>query len=488
MTGPDSIAELPLSRFLVGGRWIEPAATGRLPVICPSSEREIAHTPDATESDVDAAVRAARQAFDQGVWPRLTPQQRAETLRRLSAALHARAGALAALWVAETGVLASLAQYGPAYALRTLDFYAGLADTFEFAEDHGRSTGAAWLLREPVGVVAAIAPWNAPFATMITKIAPALLAGCTVVMKPAPETPFDAYVIALCAEEAGVPPGVLNLITAGRDASDYLARHPGVDKVSFTGSLAAGRRVASVCGDRIARVTLELGGKSAAIVLDDYDLRVAARSLVGDLCLLSGQNCAALTRVIVDRSRHDALVSLLQAEMENVRIGYPDDPEAQLGPLALARQRDRVNALIDAGVAEGARLMTDRARTLPPTGYFVPPTLFADVSPGMAIAQEEIFGPVLCVLASENEDDAVRIANESRFGLAGAVFTNDADRALAMARRIRTGTVSQNGSRADFEIAFGGFKQSGLGREGGREGLFPYLEAKTVLLEQASRT
>ncbi len=488
MNSPACLQSLPLTQFFIGGRWVKPLSNRQIDVISPNTEEVIARTPDANEQDMERAVSAARQAFDHGPWPRMTPTQRGEMLRRLAAELRTRAADLAEVWTAEMGVLFTLAQYGPEYALKNLDFYADLPGTFSFEQPRTPAFGggAGYLIREPVGVVAAITPWNAPFATMITKIAPALLAGCTVIMKPAPETPLDAYIIALAAEAVGFPPGVINLVTAGRETSDYLVHRPQLDKVSFTGSLAAGKRIASVCGARIGRVTLELGGKSAAIVLDDYDLATAAKTLAADICMLNGQNCAALTRIIINKSRHDGFVALIKQEMEAVRIGNSYDPQSQLGPLAMKRQLERVQSYIAEGQAEGAQLVTGGKRPASQKcGYFIEPTLFANVASSMTIAQEEIFGPVLCVIPSASEENAIDIANDSLFGLAGAVFTNDRNKAFDFAKRVRTGTFAQNGSLADFSIAFGGFKQSGLGREGGVEGLMPYLETKTVLLAGA---
>ena len=335
----NSIDSAHFRQLYIGGAWTKPTTTGLLDVVSPVSERVVFQVAEAVEADVDAAVAAARTAFDDGPWPRLTPQQRATHLEEFARVLRTRVDDLAVAWTESTGVIASMAKMSPEYSIGALDRSVAQASTFEFIERHPASNGTNLLVREPVGVVATIAPWNAPLATMLTKIAPALLAGCTVIMKPAPQTPIEAYIIAECADQAGLPPGVLNLITAERDASDHLVRHPGIDKVSFTGSLATGQRIASVCGERIARVTLELGGKSAAIILDDYDLEAAAKSLVGGICVLSGQNCAGLTRVIVSRDRHDALVEHLVSAMAAVTIGDPYDPDGKLGPQTMKQER-----------------------------------------------------------------------------------------------------------------------------------------------------
>jgi acyl-CoA reductase-like NAD-dependent aldehyde dehydrogenase len=333
-------------------------------------------------------------------------------------------------------------------------------------------------------VVGAIIPWNAPIGLITYKLAPALLAGCTVVLKCSPEAPGDAYVVAEIAEAIGLPPGVLNVVTADREVSELLVRDPRVDKITFTGSTAAGRRIASICGDRIARCTLELGGKSAALILDDMDLGAAAATLARAECTLSGQVCSSLTRIVVSRQRHDELVEALVGACGQVQVGDPFDPATQMGPLVSGRQRDRVESYIAKGVEEGAVLATGGGRPKHlDRGYYVEPTVFANVDNSSTIAQEEIFGPVLTVIAADDEDQIVSIANDSVYGLNASVFTPDVDRARSVSRRLRSGTVGHNAFRTDFGIAFGGFKQSGIGREGGTEGLLPFLETKTVILE-----
>ena len=472
-------------QLFIGGRWVDARQGGRIEVVSPSTEAVIATVAEATEADMDAAVLAAREAFDHGPWPRLTPAERADYLRKLSAALEQRLPELSKAWVEQVGALAAVAPFVIGAGKFWFDYYAGLADSFAFEEPRVPfdGQGSALVLREAVGVVAAIAPWNNPFGIMTGKIAPALLAGCTVVMKPAPETPIEAYLIAEAAERVGFPPGVINLACSHRQAADHLVSHTGVDKVSFTGSVVAGRRIAAVWGDRLARCTLELGGKSAAIVLDDADIGTVARTLAQTITLSAGQVCATLSRAIVPRHRHDALVEALHAEMAAVRVGDPYDGSAQMGPLAMARQRARVEEYIAVGRAEGARLVSGGGRPAHlPTGCYLEPTLFSGVRSGMRISQEEIFGPVLAVLACEDEAEAVRIANDSPFGLYGAVFTPDRERALRVARGVRAGTFSHNAFRFDPSLPFGGFKQSGLGREGGLEGLAAYTEFKSVLL------
>ncbi|MEQ8509103.1 MAG: aldehyde dehydrogenase [Rhodospirillaceae bacterium] len=479
-------------QFFIGGAWVSPSTDKTLDVVSPVTEEVVFRVAEARPADVDKAVAAARTAFDSGPWPRMPPLERAEYLKEFARILRTRAEDFAVAWTETTGVVRGMALSSPEYSIGAFDRSIDQASSFDWIEKHPTGNGMGLLVREPVGVVAAIAPWNAPLATMLTKIAPALMAGCPVVMKPAPQTPIEAYIIAECAEAAKLPPGVVNLFTAEREASDHLVRHPDIDKISFTGSLATGQHIAAVGGERIARVTLELGGKSAAIVLDDYDLEKAAKSLVGGICVLSGQNCAGLTRVIVSRARHDELVQHMVAAAQAVTIGDPYDAEIKLGPLTMKSQLEKVEGYIATGVKEGATLATGGKRPAHiARGYYMEPTVFANVDNAMTIAQEEIFGPVLCVIPCDGEDEsareaeAIRIANDSPFGLAGAVYTNDTNATYRIARQLRTGTVGQSAPSASFAIAFGGFKQSGLGREGGVEGLLAYLEPKTILLPKA---
>jgi betaine-aldehyde dehydrogenase len=335
-----------------------------------------------------------------------------------------------------------------------------------------------------VGVVAAIIPWNGPLLIMTHKIAPALLAGCTVIVKASPEAPGAAYIMAEIMEAVGLPKGVFNVLTADRDVSELLVRHPGVDKVTFTGSGVAGQKIASICGERIARCTLELGGKSAAVVLEDCDVSAVVTAMQVPAQMLCGQVCSALTRVVVTRDRHDEVLDAIAAAFAAFKVGDPFDPATEIGPLAMARQRDRVEHYIAKGRAQGARVVTGggRPRHLD-RGYFIEPTVFSNVSNAMVIAREEIFGPVISVIPADSEAQAIAIANDSPFGLNASVFTSDSQRAYRVARQLRSGTVGHNAFRTDFSIAFGGFKQSGIGREGGAEGLRAFLEPKTVILD-----
>ena len=473
-------------RLYIGGEWVAPSGGGLIDVVQPATEDVWVRVAAARKEDVSRAVAAARQAFDRGPWPRMTHPERAQYLRAIATGLRERAEDLSYIWSSEMGILHVDAVARGARIPGIYDFYAGLADSFEFVERHEPAGGGyGWLVREPVGVVGAIIPWNAAIVAMSWKIAPALLAGCTVVLKSAPEAPVAAYLLAEVAEKAGLPPGVLNIITAEREVSEELVRDPGIDKISFTGSTAAGRWIAGICAERVARVNLELGGKSAALILDDYDIAAAAASLAESATELTGQVCSALTRVIVSKHRHDALVEALSAEFAKVRVGDPFDANTDMGPVAMKRQLDKICGLLDQGREEGARLAAGGRRPAGlDVGWFIEPTVFGGVDNHSAIARNEIFGPVLSVIPAQSEQDQVTIANDSIYGLNSAVFTNDEDRAWEFARQIRSGTVGHNAHRNSHAFAFGGFKQSGVGREGGREGLLPYLETKAVILDR----
>jgi acyl-CoA reductase-like NAD-dependent aldehyde dehydrogenase len=485
VTGETTVPLRHTDRFFIDGAWVAPSSDATFEVIDSGTEEVYFQVPEAQPSDIDRAVSAARLAFDEGPWPDMAHTERAGFLTGMAAGLRERAEDIGQIWPRESGALYSMARRGAAGIAGSFDYYAGLADTFPFEEPARPSMGEFGLLvREPVGVVGAIIPWNAPIGLITYKVAPALLAGCTVVLKCSPEAPGDAYVVAEIAESIGLPAGVLNVVTADREVSELLVRDPRVDKITFTGSTAAGRRIASICGDRIARCTLELGGKSAALILDDMDLDEAAAALARAECSLSGQVCSSLTRIVVNRRRHDDLVEALASACSEVQVGDPFDPATQMGPLVSDRQRDRVERYIAKGLEEGAILATGGGRPGHlDRGYYVEPTVFANVDNSSTIAREEIFGPVLSVIAADDEDHIVSIANDSVYGLNASVFTPDVDRARSVARRLRSGTVGHNAFRTDFGIAFGGFKQSGIGREGGTEGLLPFLETKTVILE-----
>jgi aldehyde dehydrogenase (NAD+) len=476
--------------FFIGGEWVAPSTDAMIDVIEAATEELFFSVSEAREADMSRAVGAARQAFDEGPWPLLNHAQRAEYLRAIAAGITERQNDFGQIWPRESGVLHSFARYSISDVPGVFDYYAGLSTDFAFEQQVHPTSGAipggefALLVREPVGVVGAIIPWNAPLLLIAYKLAPALLAGCTVVLKASPEAPGAAYLMAEIAESIGLPAGVLDVVTADREVSELLVRDPRVDKISFTGSTAAGRKIGSICGERIARFTLELGGKSAAVILDDADIGSAAAVLAGAECFLSGQVCASLTRIVVSRNRHDELVEALSSRFSQVRVGDPFDAQVQMGPLAMRRQRDRVEGFIAKGVEEGATLATGGGRPKHlDRGWFIEPTVFGNVDNSSTIAREEIFGPVLSVIPADDENQAVAIANDTVYGLNASVFTNDIERARAVAGQLRSGTVGHNAMRSDFGIAFGGFKQSGVGREGGREGLLPYLETKTVILD-----
>jgi aldehyde dehydrogenase (NAD+) len=472
-------------RLFIGGDWVEPHSTQPIDIVSPDTGLVIGQVAQADRIDVGRAVAAARTAFDEGPWPTTPVAERVAVLERLARSLRRREGDLIAAIQAQIGALPARAPVMTRWGIESFERYAELGKSFAFEEKRTSAVAEqALVVQEPVGVVACIAPWNAPLMSMASKVAPALLAGCTVIMKPASETPVEAFILAECAQEAGVPPGVINLVTARRDAADDLVSNPAVDKVAFTGSTGVGRRIAQLCGERFARYTLELGGKSAAIVLDDFDIAEAGRLLARTITAHTGQICATMSRAIVPKARHDALAAAIAAEMQSMRVSYSHDPSADMGPVALKRQLESIESYIAIGLAEKATLACGGHR--PPGlegGYFIAPTLFSNVTPDMRIAQEEIFGPVLALMPCEDVEDAIRIANSTVYGLSGSVITRDPEQAYRIARRLRTGAVGQNGLRSDFSLPFGGVGHSGVGREGGAQGLQAYLETKTLLLD-----
>ncbi len=473
-------------KLFIAGEWVAPSTDAKIEVFSPANEELFLQVANAQEADVNRAVAAARDAFDNGPWPRMSYKERAGYMNAIAEELTARSADIATIWPNEMGILHSMASAFAPGAGHFFRYYAGMADSFAFEEEHKTVSGAktGLLVREPVGVVGAIVPWNGPIMITAFKVAPALIAGCTVVIKGSPEAPGHALLMAEVVEKVGLPKGVINVVIADRVASEALVRHPGVDKISFTGSSATGRHIASILGGRMARYTLELGGKSAAIILDDYDIETAANELAARACDMTGQVCAALTRIVVPSGRADAAAEALGAAFDKVVVGDPFDPATQMGPVATRVQRDRVEGFIERARADGYRPVSGGGRPAHLNrGFFIEPTVFGGVDNASEIAQDEVFGPVLAVIPAKDEADAIRIANDSKFGLNGAVFTNDVDRAYAVARQVRTGTVGHNGHLVDFTIAFGGFKQSGVGREGGVEGLYPFLETKTVLLD-----
>ena len=469
--------------FFIGGEWAAPSGPDRFDVISPSTEEPVGDVPLATAADIDRAVDAARHAFDAGPWPRMSPGERADVLARAGDLLRKREGDIADVTVDEMGCAISQApraQTGMVAAL--FDYYAELIRTFEFEREVVAGDRTGLVTNEPVGVVAAIVPWNAPVTLASWKTAPALAAGCTVVIKPPPEAPLSNFILAEALEEAGVPAGVVNVVPGGRDIGEHLVTHRGVDKVAFTGSTAAGKRIMSLCGEQVKRVSLELGGKSAAIVLDDADLATVIPAIVHGGMHLSGQVCGAHTRVLVHRSRYDEAVEAAAHDASTIAVGDPHDPATLVGPLVAERQRERVEGYIASAVEQGARIAAGGGR--PPSlakGWYVEPTILAGVDNGMRVAREEIFGPVHSFSPYADEDEAIRIANDSSYGLSGGVWSSDDGRALHVARGVRTGTIAVNGSYPPFPLVpFGGFKESGLGRELGPEGLLNFLEPKSI--------
>lgn len=464
----------------VDGRFVPAHAPTRIEVVNPATEQVIGAIPDGTDRDVDAAVRAADRAAAQ--WGMTSSDERASVLDRLADAVEARANVLPALVSAQNGMPISMSRHanclGPASVYR---YYALLARTLPVEERRSYSGGAAVVRREPVGVAALITPWNGPQFLLAAKLGPALAAGCPVVIKPAPETSLDAFVLCEAANDAGIPPGVINMVTGGTDTGAALVRHPRVRKVAFTGSTGAGRHIAAACAQDFKRTTLELGGKSAAIILDDVDLDHFAAAAPYALMGNTGQNCRALSRVLVPHSLHDAMVERLVDTFSKVPLGDPADETSVYGPLVSSRHRDRVLDYIRIGSDEGARLAMGggRPRGLD-VGYYVEPTVLTGVHNAMRVAREEIFGPVVCVIPYGGEDEAIAIANDSEFGLGGGVFTQDIVHGTEVARRVHTGVVGVNTYPLPLELPFGGIKNSGIGREFGPESVAAYQESKAI--------
>jgi betaine-aldehyde dehydrogenase len=475
-------------QIFIGGEWVAPEGKGAIEVISPHTEEVIGSVPDASPADMDRAVAAARAAFDDGPWPRMTAADRAEGIKRLSGALQSRAAEIADIISSENGSPKSWSLMGQVFsATMVLDTYAGLASGYPWEDRRTGALGSPVLVRRaPVGVAAGIIPWNVPLFIMALKLGPAMAAGCPIVLKPAPETPLDAYLLADAVIEADLPPGVINIVAAGRETGEHLVRHPGIDKVSFTGSTAVGQHIGEVCGGMLKRVTLELGGKSAAIVLDDADLDEATLDqLVQSGVMNNGQVCGAQSRILVSRKRYDEVVDAVGVAVGALKVGDPLDEATQIGPLVAKRQQERVFGFFEAGKAAGATAVVGgngKPEHLD-KGWYVEPTVFRDVSNDMKIAREEIFGPVLSVIPYDDEAQAIKIANDSDYGLCGSVWTTDAEHGAAVAAQVRTGVVAINSSMIlDFNAPFGGFKQSGIGRELGPEGIDPYTEYQSIIL------
>jgi len=472
-------------RLFIGGEWVAPAGTATIDVINPTTEEVAGRVPEAAEADVDKAVAAARQAFDSGPWPRMTPAERAAVLTQVSDAIKAEMQPLAELITTEMGSPVGWGTMAQVLApTMIIDYYAGLAQSYGFDEVRQGLMGQVLVAKEPVGVVAAISPWNVPMFIAAAKLAPALVAGCSVVFKPAPETPLDAFRLAELFEQAGLPKGVLSVLPAGREVGEHLVRHPGVDKVSFTGSTVAGKKIGAICGEQLKRFSLELGGKSAAVILDDVNLAEALPMLLPNAIMNNGEACIAQTRILAPRDRYQEVVDALVESVSAMKVGDPLDPTVEVGPLVAERQRDRVEGYIKLGQEEGAKVALGGGRPAGiDKGWFVEPTVFVDVDNSMRIAQEEIFGPVLAVIPYDGDDQAVSIANDSSYGLCGSVWTGDPERGLKVARGVRTGTYMLNSPiPIDFSTPFGGYKESGIGREFGPDGLELFLEKKSINL------
>ncbi|UBU11181.1 aldehyde dehydrogenase family protein [Nonomuraea gerenzanensis] len=467
-----------MRQLYIGGSWTASASDDPIEVVNPATEEIIDRVPAGSPDDVEAAVAAAGKAFP--AWSRTAPGERGKLLAQAADLLKQRADEIAKTIATDMG-----APLGFALKVQTLMPAAVLASYADLAESHPRESrvGNSLVVKEPIGVVAAITPWNYPLHQIVCKVAPALAAGCTVVLKPSEVAPLAAYALAEIFDEVGLPPGVFNLVSGrGPVVGEAMAAHPGVDMVSFTGSTAAGRRVAALAAETVKRVALELGGKSANIILPDADLPLAVKVGVANCFVNAGQTCSAWSRMIVQRDQYDEAVHLAVEAARGYRVGDPFDGSTKIGPLVSATQRDRVIRYVNRGQEEGARLVAGGTERPHERGYYVEPTVFAAVEPGMTIEQEEIFGPVLSLIPYTNEDKAVEIANDTKYGLAGAVWAGTEEHAVAVARRLRTGQVSINGGRFNPLAPFGGYKQSGVGRELGEHGMEEYLEVKSLQL------
>jgi len=469
-------------KLFIGGRWVAPSGREMIDVHNAGTGEVMGRVPAGNAKDVDAAVAAARGVLEG--WNATPPEKRAQFLEKISAGLKARADELAKTIAQEVGMPLKLAgRIQAGLPIANFANFAKLLKEFVFEERVGNSL----VVREPVGVVAAITPWNYPLHQIALKVAPALAAGCTVVLKPSEVAPFNAFILAEAIEAAGLPQGVFNLVSGvGADAGEALVRHRDVDMISFTGSTRAGKRISELAAQSVKRVALELGGKSASVILEDADLATAVKGTVNGCYLNSGQTCTALTRMLVPDSLYQEAARIAAEVAKSFTVGDPLAETTRLGPLSSQAQLERVRGFIRKGLQEGAELLAggaDAPEGVPPGGYYVKPTVFGKVKNDMTIAREEIFGPVLSIIAYRDEEDAVRIANDTVYGLAGAVWSRDEARAQRVARRIRAGQVDVNGGAFNMNAPFGGFKQSGHGREAGVYGLEEFLEYKSLQLK-----
>ncbi|ANY22167.1 aldehyde dehydrogenase [Gordonia terrae] len=477
--------DLPPQDFWIDGRWTRPASSNRFAVINASTGEQITSVPESVTEDIDMAVAAARRAFDESDWSSWSAEQRASAINSLAEQIEGRRAETARAVSIQNGMPISIASATEAVIPATLlRYYAELATAQPIEERRTAFGGAGTTVvrREPIGVVAAVVPWNFPQTLTFFKVAPLLAAGCTVVIKPSPETVLDSYVLAAAIEASDIPDGVINIVHGGREVGAHLVAHPGVDKVAFTGSTPAGRAIGEVCGRLIRPVTLELGGKSASIILDDADLSSLLEQFFAATLMNNGQTCYLGTRVLVPRTRHRETVDILTDFARSLKVGDALEATTQIGPLATANQQKRVENYIAKGLADGGRITTGGSRPDAGNGWFVAPTVFDDVDNSHTIAREEIFGPVLAVLSYNDVDEAIAIANDSDFGLGGTVWTSDQERGIDVARRVQTGSVGVNNYALDFSSPFGGVKASGLGRELGPEGLHAYQQTKSIFL------